>query len=81
MADILIIDDQERYAELCRRAIPEHDYHGPARTWEAAEALLKSLRRRVALVLLDVHFDLPADQLLGLGEQPDARAVERARRA
>jgi DNA-binding NtrC family response regulator len=80
VADVLIIDDQERYAELCRRAIPEHDYHGPARTWEAAEALLKTLRRRVDLVLLDVHFDLPPEQLLGLGDDPDDRAIERARR-
>ncbi len=80
MADVLIIDDQERYAELCRRAIPEHDYHGPARTWAQAEVLLKSLRRRVDLVLLDVHFDLPPEQLLGLADDPSDRAIERARR-
>ena len=80
MADVLIIDDQERYAELCRRAIPEHDYHGPARTWAAAEELLKRLRRRVDLVLLDVHFDLPAEDLLGLDDPSDANALEKARR-
>ena len=80
MADILIIDDQERYAELCRRAIPEHDYHGPARTWDEVEAMLRTLRRKVDLVLLDVHFDLPPEQLLGLDDPSDPKAVERARR-
>ncbi len=80
MADVLIIDDQERYAELCRRAIPEHDYHGPARSWSDAEKLLKTLRRKVDMVLLDVHFDLPAEDLLCLEDPGDPRAVERARR-
>ncbi len=80
MADVLIIDDQERYAELCRRAIPEHDYHGPAHDWEEAKALLQKLRRRVDLVLLDVHFDVPPEKLLGLEDPKDGKAVERARR-
>jgi DNA-binding NtrC family response regulator len=80
VADILIIDDQLRYAELCRKAIPEHDYHGPARTWSDVEDMLKTLRRKIDVVLLDVHFDLPAEDLLGLHDPSDPQAVERARR-
>lgn len=65
MAEILIVDDQDRYAELCRRAIPEHRYRGPARSFGEAEAELERGRGRIDLVLLDVHFDLPWDQLIG----------------
>jgi DNA-binding NtrC family response regulator len=65
VADILIVDDQDRYAELCRRAIPEHHYRGPARDFASARAELEQARGRIDVVLLDVHFDLPAEQLLG----------------
>ena len=67
MADVLIIDDQDRYTELCRRTMPEHDYHGPARSWSEAKDLLKGNGRRIDVVLLDVHFDIAPS------------AVERAR--
>lgn len=80
MAEILIVDDQDRYAELCRRAIPEHRYRGPARSWAAAAEELERARGRIELVLLDVHFDLPADQLLGAGPDlapAELRAVQR----
>ncbi len=80
MADILVIDDQDRTIELCRRAMPAHTWHGPARSWGDAREQLKGLRRRVALVLLDLHFDLPADQLLGLPDAPTERDVRRAQR-
>ncbi|MEO2005837.1 MAG: hypothetical protein ABGY41_17275, partial [Candidatus Poribacteria bacterium] len=58
----LIIDDQDRYAGLCRRAIPEHRYHGPARNWADAQMILKRLRRRLDLgreyhpVVAALHF-------------------------
>ncbi|MCB9745548.1 MAG: sigma-54-dependent Fis family transcriptional regulator [Alphaproteobacteria bacterium] len=80
MARILIIDDQDRYFRLCERAIPEHEYLGPVRSWAEAQEALRGRRRAPELVLLDVHFDIPADQLLGLGADPEPAAVERARR-
>lgn len=80
MADILVIDDQDRTIELCRRAMPAHSWHGPARSWAEAQDMLGKLKRKVALVLLDLHFDLPREQLLGVPEDGDERAVKRARR-
>jgi two-component system nitrogen regulation response regulator GlnG len=80
MATILVIDDQDRYVELCRRAIPEHDYLGPARSWRAAADILKRQRRTIDLVLLDVHFDIPVEALVGLPANPDDKAVTRLRR-
>lgn len=79
MAEILLIDDQDRYAELVRKAIPHHRYHGPARSWEAALELLKS-RSRIDLVLLDVHFDIPEANLLGWSKGLSPEAVERLKR-
>lgn len=80
MADILIIDDQDRYIDLCRKSMPEHRYRGPSRCWrETAEALGRA-RGRVDLVLLDVHFDIPEEDLLGVDERPGARELELARR-
>lgn len=80
MADILVIDDQDRYIELCRKAISGHRYRGPARSWrEAADALARA-RGRVDLVLLDVHFDIPEASLLGWKEGLAAGAVERLKR-
>ncbi|MFT5683693.1 MAG: DNA-binding NtrC family response regulator [Myxococcota bacterium] len=80
MADILVIDDRDRTADLCRRIMPEYTWHGPARSWEEARQLLKKLRRQVELVLLDVHFDIPDDQLLGLPADPTPRDISRAKR-
>lgn len=80
MARILLIDDQDRYARLCRRAMPEHEILGPARSWEEARVQVRRLGRALDLVLLDVHFDLPAEQLLGVPEGADAAALDRARR-
>ncbi|MBX2803061.1 MAG: sigma 54-interacting transcriptional regulator [Myxococcales bacterium] len=65
MADILIVDDQDRYAELCRRTMPEHRYRGPARGWSEAKRELDRAAGRIDVVLLDVHFEIPAEQLLG----------------
>ena len=47
MADILVIDDQDRTFDLCRRAIPEHRYRGPARSFREASELLARARGRV----------------------------------
>ena len=65
MADVLIVDDQDRYAELCRRTMPEHRYRGPARGWAEAEHELRHARGQVDVVLLDVHFEIPAEELVG----------------
>ena len=80
MAEILIVDDQDRYAELCHKVMPEHRYLGPVRNWRDLEALLKKKRGQVDLALLDVHMDIPTEDLLGLPDDPDARSLERARR-
>lgn len=80
MADILVIDDQDRTIELCRRVMPEHEWHGPARCWREAWQQLRALRRKVDVVLLDVHFDIDAADLLGLPEAPGPADVARAKR-
>jgi DNA-binding NtrC family response regulator len=80
MADILIVDDQDRYLELCKRSIPEHHYRGPVRSWAEVAEVLARARARIDLVLLDVHFDIPPDQLLGWQPGLDARAIEQLRR-
>ena len=76
MADILVIDDQDRTFDLCRRAIPEHRYRGPARSFREASELLARARGRVDLVLLDVHFDIPAEDLLGFQEGMGTRQID-----
>lgn len=79
MADILVIDDQDRTIALCRRVMPEHDWAGPSRCWSEAQAAL-SAGALPDLVLLDLHFDLPAEQLLGLPEGSGRRELRRAQR-
>ncbi|MCO4743198.1 MAG: sigma-54-dependent Fis family transcriptional regulator [Proteobacteria bacterium] len=80
MADILIIDDQDRYAELCRRAMPEHRYRGPVRSFRDAAEALGRARGRVDLVLLDVHFDIPDEDLLGFEPGAGPKQLDRLRR-
>ncbi len=80
MADILIVDDQDRYVELCRKAIPEHRYRGPARNFREAIDVLSRARGRVDLVLLDVHFDIPDADLLGFTPDLSAPELERLKR-
>ncbi|MEN0066363.1 MAG: sigma 54-interacting transcriptional regulator [Myxococcota bacterium] len=70
MAEILIVDDQDRYADLCRRAMPEHHFVGPARSYRDAAKLLRSARGRVDAVLLDVHFDIQDDELVEFADGP-----------
>ncbi|NVB42548.1 sigma-54-dependent Fis family transcriptional regulator [Pseudenhygromyxa sp. WMMC2535] len=87
MSSILIIDDEDKYLELCRRFMPEHDFVGPARNYREAAQLLARERRRVDLVLLDVHFDIPEADLLPedkaalLAKGDRQRGVERLRRS
>jgi DNA-binding NtrC family response regulator len=80
MATVLLIDDQDRYVNLCRKAIPEHTYLGPARNWAEAATILRAQRREVDVVLLDVHFDIPAAELVGLPEGADPKTVARVSR-
>lgn len=80
MADLLIVDDQDRYLELCRAAIPEHRYRGPARNLAEARSELTRARGRIDLVLLDVHFDIPTADLVGVEEGCTAKELERAKR-
>lgn len=80
MSTLLVIDDQDRHIELCRRAIPEHTFLGPARCWREAVEILKAERRQIEVVLLDVNFDIPADQLLGLPPDADERTLGKVRR-
>jgi hypothetical protein len=55
--------------------MPEHEWHGPAHSWKDTEAHLKALRSRLDLVLLDVHFDIPESDLLGLPPNPQEKDV------
>lgn len=64
MSSILIIDDEDKYLELCRRFMPEHEFVGPARNHREAAQILARARRSIDLVLLDVHFDIPHEDLL-----------------
>ena len=87
MSSILIIDDEDKYLELCRRHMPEHHFMEPVRNYRQAAELLARRRAQVDLVLLDVHFDIPEEDLLphdkgALTGRGDARrALERLRRS
>ncbi|HHO52898.1 MAG TPA: sigma-54-dependent Fis family transcriptional regulator [Deltaproteobacteria bacterium] len=80
MADILIVDDQDRYAELCRRTMPEHHYRGPVRGWQEAKSALERGQGRIDVVLLDVHFDIPEQDLVGFHEGIGARELQDLKR-
>ncbi len=86
MSQILIIDDEDKYFELCQRFIEGHDFLPPARNYREAEATLEAYRGKVDLVLLDVHFDIPDEELLPydktelLTGKDHKRAIERLRR-
>lgn len=87
MPSILIIDDEDKYLELCKRFMPEHDFVGPARNYREAAQILARSRRGIDLVLLDVHFDIPVDDLLPedksalLAKADATRVHERLRRS
>jgi DNA-binding NtrC family response regulator len=87
VATILIIDDEEKYLDLCQRFMPEHTYLSPARNYREAAQVLGSHHRDLDLVLLDVHFDIPDEELLPhdktalLAKGDAARVMERLRRA
>ena len=80
MADILVIDDQDRTLQLCQRTIQQHRFHGPARNWEEAKQRLDTRRRPIDLVLLDIHFDIPKHELLGYRDGMSTREVEAVKR-
>jgi two-component system nitrogen regulation response regulator GlnG len=85
VSSILVIDDTDKYWELCARFMPEHRFLPPARNYkQAAEALGKN--RDVELVLLDVHFDIAEEDLLPedkrdlLAKGEPGRVIEKLRR-
>ena len=63
MPSILIIDDEDKYLELCRRFMPEHEFVGPARNYRHAEELLARGRGRIDLVLPERHISLFSNQI------------------
>ena len=87
MSRILIIDDEDKYFELCQRFIAEHEFLPPVRNYREAASVLKAERGTIDLVLLDVHFDIPDEELLPfdkadlLAGKDAKRAIERLRRA
>jgi DNA-binding NtrC family response regulator len=87
MSCVLIIDDEDKYLDLCRRFMPEHAYLPPARNYREAADTLRRHHREIDLVLLDVHFDIPENELLGWdasdgsAKGDTAKALERVRRA
>ena len=80
MANILVVDDQDRTIELCRRVMPEHEWVGPARSWSEANAQVRAMGKQLGLVLLDIHFDIPVDALLGVSDADNERSVKSAKR-
>jgi len=80
VGEILVVDDEDRTIDLCRRAIPEHRYRGPARSWREVERELDRRGDGVDLVLLDVVFDVPATDLLGATEDMSKGELEALRR-
>ena len=87
MSRILIIDDEDKYFDLCQRFIAEHEFLPPVRNYREAETVLQAERGTIDLVLLDVHFDIPDDELLPydkddlLAGKDPKRGIERLRRA
>ena len=85
MSSILIVDDEDKYLELCKRFMSEHVFLPPARNYREAVGLLGRYGEGVDLVLLDVHFDIPEDELLpydkaALLAKDPKRGLERLRR-
>jgi two-component system nitrogen regulation response regulator GlnG len=80
MAELLLIDDQDRYLALCRGAMPQHRFRGPARSWSEARHALEEARGRIDAALLDVHFDLPEPEMLGVKPSSSASELEGLRR-
>jgi DNA-binding NtrC family response regulator len=86
MSSILIVDDEDKYLDLCKRFMPEHVFLPPARNYREAAQLLGRHGDGVDLVLLDVHFEIPEADLLPhdktalLAKGDPARALERLRR-
>jgi DNA-binding NtrC family response regulator len=92
---VLVIDDQPRTAEILARQAPELEIlmirtrpavgeaRAHARSWREAAPLLKG-RRPPDVVVLDLRFDVPDEELLPderpLGESPAARRLRRERR-
>ena len=89
---VLVIDDQPQVADLLARMAPELDLlevreggagRRFARSWSEAAPLLEG-RRAPEVIVLDVRFDLPDEELLPdlrpLGETAAARRLRRERR-
>ena len=86
MSSILIIDDEDSYFELCRRFMPEYQLLPVARNYREAAEALRRHGGAIDLVLLDVHFNIPEEDLLPQDKEPlfakgeRAKVVERLRR-
>jgi DNA-binding NtrC family response regulator len=80
VSTLLVVDDQDRTADLVRRVIPEHTCLGPARNWQEAATLLRARRGEVDVVLLDVHFDIAVEDLVGVPPGADDRTIARFKR-
>lgn len=80
MAHVLVIDDQDRTLGLCQRSIPEHSYHGPARSWAEAHRMLRRYGKRLDVVLLDINFDIEPEDLIGLVDPSNAADLRKAKR-
>jgi DNA-binding NtrC family response regulator len=82
---VLVIDDGLTYAETIASQMPEFDLVFPAGTESApclrdgpeAIAFLERDASGVDVVLLDMHFDVPEERLLPLGEGASVRRTRR----
>ncbi|MGB0679312.1 MAG: sigma-54-dependent transcriptional regulator [Polyangiales bacterium] len=82
---VLVVDDREALCATLQSALPELDLVQVTRTpprfyaEDGPEALacLSRLKQRPTLVLLDMHFDLPPERLLPLGNGVSLRRQRR----
>jgi len=82
---VLVIDDGTAYAKVIDEQMPEFDLVRPAgadaapclQDGPAAIAFLERSANDVDVILLDMHFDVPEDRLLPLGEGASTRRTKR----
>ena len=80
---LLVVDDGDAYARILTERMPEFDLVRPADGVDclpdgpAALSYLSKNARKVDLVLLDMHFDVPEDRLFPLGGTESLRRRKR----
>ena len=82
---LLVVDDGLEYSRIVAEQLPEFELISPSGEGEpprlgdgpSALRFLQAHRDDVDVVLLDMHFDIPEDQLLPLAEGVSLRRTKR----